>query len=146
MSRKRRQPEAAIQRAVIEHLRWRHFPGCFWFHCPNGGAGRPIEAAILKALGVVAGIPDLIFIRDGHVYALELKAPGREPTPAQITTMNAMRAAGATVAVAHGVDEAIAQLEAWGLLRPNKNNPERARAASTRNPAFNPAAKETSHE
>ena len=112
----RRQPEAVSQRAVIEHLHWRHFPGCFWFHMPNGGYRRPAEAAILQALGVVAGVPDPILVHDGKTFALELKASGREPTPAQLITMNAMRAAGATVAVAHGADEAIAQLEvaaAW---------------------------------
>ena len=118
----RRQPEAAIQRTVIDHVRWRHFPGCFWFHVPNGGHRRPVEAAILQSLGASAGVPDLIFVHDAQVFALELKARGRQPTPTQLATMNAMRAAGATVAVAHGVDEAIAQLEAWGLLRRNRNS------------------------
>ena len=87
------------------------------FHPANGGDRRPIEAAILKALGVVAGVPDLIFICNGKTFALELKAPGRQPTPTQVATMTAMRAAGATVAVAHGVDEAVGQLEAWQLIR-----------------------------
>jgi hypothetical protein len=116
---KRQQPEAQIQRAVIEHLRWRHFPGVFWCHVPNGGYRRPVEAAILQALGTVAGVPDIILIHAGKVFALELKAHGRKPTPAQLATMQAMRSAGATVAVAHGVDEAVAQLESWRLIRRN---------------------------
>jgi hypothetical protein len=72
---RRQQPEAAIRRAVFEHLRIRPAAGVFAFHCPNGGARRPIEAAILKGLGVVAGVPDIIAIKDGRTYALELKAP-----------------------------------------------------------------------
>ena len=110
----RRQPEAAIQRTVIDHVRWRHFPGCFWFHVPNGGHRRPVEAAILQSLGASAGVPELIFVHNAQVFALELKARGRQPTPTQLATT--------TVAVAHGVDEAIAQLEAWGLLRRNRNS------------------------
>ena len=102
---------------MIDHLRWRHFPGCFWFHVPNGGYRRPVEAAILQSLGLVAGVPDLIFIYNGKIFALELKTSGRKPTPAQVATMDAMRSAGATVAVAYGLDEAIAQLENWHLLR-----------------------------
>jgi hypothetical protein len=33
----RRRPEQQIQRAIIDHLKWRAVPGCFYFHCPNGG-------------------------------------------------------------------------------------------------------------
>jgi len=55
MSTRRQQPEAQIQRAVIQHLRLRPAAGVFAFHVPNGGARRPIEAAILKGLGVTAG-------------------------------------------------------------------------------------------
>src|SRR5262245_23567538 len=52
MSRQR--PEAAIQRAVFQHLRMRSAPGVFAFHPANGGYRKPIEAAIMKGLGVVA--------------------------------------------------------------------------------------------
>ena len=37
-------------------------------------AGDPVERAILKAIGTVAGIPDIIRIFQGRVYALGLKA------------------------------------------------------------------------
>jgi hypothetical protein len=46
-------PEAAIQRAVFQHLRTRATPGVFAFHPANGGYRKPIEAAIFKGLGVV---------------------------------------------------------------------------------------------
>jgi hypothetical protein len=74
-------PEDAIQRAIVQHYRQRAAPGVFMFAVPNGGFRRPVEAAILKA--TVAGIPDTIWIKDGQVYALELKAPGGRLTPAQ---------------------------------------------------------------
>jgi hypothetical protein len=112
----RSRPEDQIQRAIFQHLRARKTPGTFAFHVPNGGKRRPIEAAIMKGLGVVAGTPDIIAIRDGHAFAMELKADDGRPTPKQIETMAAMDAAGASVALVKGLDAAIAQLEAWGLL------------------------------
>jgi hypothetical protein len=66
--------EQEIQRGVIDHLAWRGVPDLFYFHVPLGGYRRPVEAKIFKSLGVVAGIPDLVIICRGHVYALELKA------------------------------------------------------------------------
>jgi hypothetical protein len=33
-----------------------------YFHPANGGYRRPVEAAIMKALGVRAGVSDLIFL------------------------------------------------------------------------------------
>jgi hypothetical protein len=56
---RRRSPEGAIQSAVFAHLRARGAPGIFAFHPANGGYRKPIEAAILKGMGVVAGVPDI---------------------------------------------------------------------------------------
>jgi hypothetical protein len=116
MRRSRARPEDQIQRAVFQHLKARKASGTFAFHVPNGGKRKPIEAAILKGLGVTAGVPDIIAIRAGHAYGLELKADDGKPTTKQIETMAAMEAAGASVALATGLDAAINQLEAWGLL------------------------------
>jgi hypothetical protein len=121
----RQQPEAQLQRAVIDHLRWRGMPGLFAFHYPAGGWRSPIEARILLGLDVVAGIPDLLILHQGHLYGLELKtAHGRRgrPTPTQVETQARMRAAGATVSTAIGIGAAVERLEEWGLLRPNAAN------------------------
>lgn len=113
----RRRPEQAIQRCVFAHLAARPARGTFAFHPANGGMRSPIEAAILRSLGVVAGVPDIIAIRDGQAFALELKAAAGRLSAAQTATQDALRAAGAVVATSTGLDEALAQLEAWGLLR-----------------------------
>ncbi len=110
-------PEQDIQRAVFQHWAARPALGAFLFAVPNGGARRPIEAAIMKGLGVTAGVPDIIAIRAGRTYGLELKAAGGRPSVQQVKTMAAMQAAGAEVAFAFGLDNAIAQLERWGILR-----------------------------
>lgn len=51
-------------------------------HVPNGGARTPAEGAILKAMGVRAGFPDLILpaARRGYIgLAIEMKRPGEKP-------------------------------------------------------------------
>lgn len=112
-----RRPEQAIQKAVFQHLRIRGAPGVFAFHPFSGGYRKPVEAAIYKSLGSVAGLPDVIAIHQGKTYALELKAPGGRATPKQIAAIAAMEAAGAYTCIAEGLDKALACLETWGLLR-----------------------------
>jgi hypothetical protein len=120
-------PEPAIQRAVFDHLRQRGAPGTFAFHPPNGGWRSAIEAAILKGLGIVAGTPDVIVLKGGATYALELKAEGGRLSETQRATHAAMIAAGAVVGVAHGIDQAIAWLEGHKLLRGTMTTPTRSR-------------------
>jgi hypothetical protein len=112
-----RRPEQDIQRTVFQHLTVRGAPGTFAFHPANGGWRSRTEAKILKGLGVTAGTPDVIAIRDGRAYALELKAKDGKLSPAQRWAHAALRQAGAEVATANGLDEALAWLEQWGLLR-----------------------------
>jgi hypothetical protein len=114
---RRRRPEQVIQKAVLEHLTVRAVPNTFWFHVPSGGYRSPIEAKILKSIGARAGVPDLLIIRGGQAYALELKSADGRLSPVQRTTHVLMAEAGAKVEVATGIDEAIRQLENWGLLR-----------------------------
>jgi hypothetical protein len=114
---RRRSPEATIQRAVFAHLRARGTPGLFAFHPANGGYRKPAEAAILKGLGVVAGVPDVFIVHNGRCFALELKAEGARATDKQLACIAALREAGAFTAIAEGLDRALACLEAWGLLR-----------------------------
>ena len=68
-------------------------------------------------MGVRPGVPDLIVIRDGLPFALELKAEGGQLSAAQSEALEAMRAAGADVEVAHGLDAALRWLTERGILR-----------------------------
>lgn len=116
-TRRRRRDEDQIQRAVFEHLRKRALPGVFAFHPANGGKRTYLEGAKFKAMGVIAGVPDVIAIKDGQTYALELKTDFGKVSDVQLATMVAMQAAGAIVATAFGLDTAIEKLESWGLIR-----------------------------
>jgi ribonucleoside-diphosphate reductase alpha chain len=109
--------EEAIQRTVFAHLRVRAAPGVVAFHVPNGGYRRPTEAARLKGLGVRPGVPDLVAVHRGQVYALELKREGGRATDAQLQAIKDIRSAGGHAEVCYGLDCALAALERWGLVR-----------------------------
>ena len=114
---KRNQPEAAIQRAVCRHLELRGVPGLVWFAVPNQGARNPRSAAILKGLGVKAGVADLVLFHEGRAYALEIKASGGRLTPAQDRFLGDFQDAGGVVGHAVGLDDTLWTLESWGLIR-----------------------------
>jgi hypothetical protein len=109
--------EQEIQRAVFQHIKQRGAPDVYAFHVPNGGYRRPIEAAILRGLGVKPGVPDIVAIRDGKVFALEIKTESGRPTDSQLAAIEAIRRAGGFAAICYGLDRALACLEAWGILR-----------------------------
>src|SRR5262245_58472225 len=115
-SNRMKRPEAAIQRAVFQHLRARGAPNVFAFHPANGGFRRPTEAAIMKGLGVVPGVPDVIAIHQGRCYAMELKAEGGRATDKQLACIAALEAAGAHTCIAEGVDRALQCLGRWRWL------------------------------
>jgi hypothetical protein len=116
-SRTIRRPEQAIQKAIFQHIRARGVVGLVAFHVPNGGHRKPIEGAILKSMGVRAGVSDVIAVHAGKIFALELKAEGGGATEAQMSFLSDMEAAGAFTAMPTGLDAALATLEAWGLLK-----------------------------
>ncbi len=109
--------ENEIHKAVVNHLSIRGEPNVFWFHPANGGKRSWSQGKLFKALGVIAGVPDLIFLKSARVYGLELKTLKGRLQPAQSACMEAMRASGAECAVARGLDEALVILECWGILR-----------------------------
>lgn len=115
--RARRCDEEQIQAALVLHLTVRAAHGVVWFHCPNGGRRGAGEAGRFKALGVRAGVPDLVLVREGHFYGLELKAERGRVSDVQAAMLAELEAAGATVAVAYGLDDALDTVTRWGLLR-----------------------------
>jgi VRR-NUC domain len=112
-----KRPEQVIQRAVVQHLRARCRDGVVWFHPPNGGARSAVEAAIFQGLGVRAGVSDMILLHRNQFYAMELKADGGKATPQQAAFLAEVRAAGGLTAVCDNIDDAIATLERWQILK-----------------------------
>jgi hypothetical protein len=113
----RRRTEDAIQRAVLDILKMCGVRNLVYFHVPNGGKRNLIEAVRLKAAGTLAGIPDLVLVAAGAAHFLELKAPKGRLSAVQEVAHEALRKAGARVATAYGIDEAIERLKEWKLVR-----------------------------
>jgi hypothetical protein len=110
--------EAQLQRLIFEHVRARGAPRTFLFHPINGGIhqiGR--RAGINSAMGVVSGVPDLIGVREGRFFALEIKTEHGRLSDAQQDVLIRLRDAGATATHCHGLSQSLAMLERWGFLR-----------------------------
>jgi hypothetical protein len=88
-----------------------------FFHYPGGGYRKPLEAKILKGLGVIPGLPDLWVIWRGRVHCIELKSERGRLTETQVDMLNRLNRAGVAVATAHSLDEALKYLTDWGLLK-----------------------------
>jgi hypothetical protein len=65
---------------------------------------------------VRAGSPDLLIIRAGQPLFMELKAPGRKLSPAQVECHAALRRAGAQIETVDNIDAALAFLRRLGVL------------------------------
>ena len=111
------EPEEAIHKAVVEHLRLRQKPGLCFFHVPNQGRVPVQYRAKLKAMGLLPGVADLIMIRGGKPFALELKADKGRMSVSQHNFAQTWEAAGGYYCPAYGMDEALKVLAAWDLIR-----------------------------
>lgn len=86
-------------------------PGAVYWHTPNGGHRDAREGKRLKETGVKPGIHDLLFLHDGRLYGLELKAAGGSLSPAQRIMHPRLLAAGmAASCVADNLQDARAFL------------------------------------
>lgn len=109
--------EHAEQSALIKHIELRGVPGLVYFAIPNGSHRHLAVAARLKAEGVKSGAPDLFFaVPRRRSFWLEMKTKGGHLSTEQDEMHAAMRAAGETVFVAYGLDEALAILESEGAI------------------------------
>lgn len=79
-----RRDELKLQSACFQWA-WNSLPQTrrLLFHVPNGGARSIVEASWLKASGVVKGVPDLLFVWYGRLYAFEFKRPGGKARSSQ---------------------------------------------------------------
>lgn len=111
---KRKQPESRLQSAVYDYIRRVHHD-VLCFHVPNGGKRNAIEARIMKGMGVMPGVADLlIFWRGGH-GAIELKAPesrGKQ-SEHQLTFEQLWKFYGGQYAVCKSIDDVDGALSRW---------------------------------
>ena len=70
---KKKDTEAQLQKAITSFLHYQ-YPKLLWFHVPNGGRRSAAEGAKFKAMGVLAGVADILIFNDGFFYDVELKS------------------------------------------------------------------------
>lgn len=72
--RKIRRPEQELHKDAVTFLNAALPPTWRVIHVPNGGQRSPVEAAIMKGMGVRSGFPDLGIIGPGRFVVGEAKA------------------------------------------------------------------------
>ncbi len=108
-------PEQVIQIQLVNILKLSE-PEVLAFHVANGGWRATREAQILKAMGVRAGIPDLVVCWPvGRTGFIELKAHNGAMTNFQTMMNRRLRDMGFPVAVARSVEHALIILDEWGV-------------------------------
>ena len=117
---RRAQPERALQKRVVEWLNLSVPPppdGPFWTAInPNSGK-RSLHAAVLsKAMGLKAGMPDLLFLWKGQLLWVELKAAKGSVSKAQKATHQALKDAGSIATVVCKSEQELSDvLDTWGV-------------------------------
>lgn len=110
--------EELIQRAIIDHLRIRADKRVIFFSIPNSPRSK-VAGGRLKAMGMLAGAPDLCFVLpDASVCFLELKQGKNRLSESQTDFAKRCEAIGVVCASAWGLDQALSILTAWGVLPP----------------------------
>ncbi|KAB2918496.1 MAG: VRR-NUC domain-containing protein [Hyphomicrobiaceae bacterium] len=112
-----RMSESEIHHAVVAHLAHRCAANVFWTHIPAGELRPRGVGGKIKGMGLKPGVPDILLVIGGRAHFLELKKTDGRLSDSQKAAISDLQRAGAAVAVAFGLDAAIAQLEAWGALR-----------------------------
>ena len=110
-----KRPEQILARSVAEYLAL-CLPSTVYFSAINPVPGKSkAAAAISKALGMKAGIPDYIIVHNGIVHFVELKSAKGGLSTNQRIAHAAIVSAGGHVAVTRSLDELQAQLRFWKI-------------------------------
>jgi len=105
--------EAMITRAVIDHWRQRGVAGTRVDSIPSMGA--------MGQYGLAKGLPDLLVVSKhlpGGLGLLELKTETGKLSTEQTAFRSTCISAGAKIAVAYGLDQALEVLLDWGVIKP----------------------------
>lgn len=114
---RRKAEERRLQKMVVQHfIRRKKCAHYICHHSPNGGKRDAREGAHFKQMATLPGFPDLIFLADTRSHFLELKWGDGTLSDTQIAMHQTLKDNGFDVAVVNNLDDAIAQMIAWGLI------------------------------
>lgn len=106
--------ESKIQQDAILHI-WNKLPEtrlCL-FHVPNGMNSDARQGAKFKAQGVIAGVPDLVFVWAGKTHYIEVKTANGYLSPAQKKLHAKWSEQGVIVHVCRSSEEIIDLVAGW---------------------------------
>lgn len=100
-----KESESALQQRIFIY-HWNTYPSerGLLFHVNNNAKSRK-AGAMLKAIGVVAGVSDLLYIHRGRLYALEVKLPKGRQSSAQQAWQKAVEDAGCEYHILRSLDD-----------------------------------------
>jgi len=117
--KRRGTPEADLQRAVVQALRFVLPRSAIIHHCANevteAGPRGAKRQAILVGMGVHPGFADLMVLCDGRVLFLELKSLKGKLSPSQEAFRDAVQAQGHGWALVRSLDDALGALADHGF-------------------------------
>jgi len=117
--KRRGTPEADLQRAVVQALRFALPRSAIIHHCANevtdAGPRGAKRQAILVGMGVHPGFADLMVLCDGRMLFLELKSQKGKLSPDQEAFRDAVMAQGHGWALVRSLDDALGPLADHGF-------------------------------
>lgn len=114
---RRARPEAALQRAICEHLRLVGIHGMIYFSLPNEGKRSPQAGLELKRMGLRPGAADLCVVISGRAHFMELKSAVGKQSNEQAAFAADCAIAGCPYEMVNSIDAALRILTAWGAIR-----------------------------
>lgn len=117
-----RRPEQALHFQVARFLELATKPPTLWSTFPSGGGGKT-RGALLKRMGLKAGMPDIVLFHPGpfpaamftRLIGIELKAGKGQQSQAQKAIAAAWEKAGGTYLICRSVEEVEILLAASGI-------------------------------
>ena len=113
---RRDDPEARLQKAVVQHLTLAGSPGVLFYKIANEGKRSAAYGAEMKRQGLRPGAADLCICHKGRTFFLELKAKGEKPEAAQVQFSADALLAGCHYQWADNIDQALTILHGWGVI------------------------------
>lgn len=107
--------ERRLHIAIWDWLQVALPPDAVAVHPANGEYRTAKTGALLKRMGVVAGISDFLIFWNGRCFAIEVKAPGGRVSPAQIAMAQRLQRAGVMTTIVYKMEAVETFLRSVGM-------------------------------
>ena len=110
--------EQALQASIVEALAAHGMDkAATLFSVPNEGKRSPVMAELLKSMGMLPGVTDLVIVADdGPAHFMEVKTETGQLSKKQAAFRDRCEARGLPWSLCRSVDQALAAVRGWGLI------------------------------